>query len=184
VLLRRRATLSRIDGIDDRRYSPSVEKLPVTPTSRPYFLLSAVYLVILLGGGFVYVWSEQLQRAIPSQLGPIPIGVAWWGAVGAVTISLYGVFFHSAHWDPSFDYWHISRPLLGSVLAMVAYMIFVVVVDATGAQAKTSGNLVYYLIAFLVGYREATFQMLIQRATDVLFTSTDKPTKPGGSPPA
>ncbi len=43
------------------------------------------------------------------------------------------------------------------------------VVDATGAKAKTSGTLVYDLVAFLVGNREQNFHDLIQRATSALF---------------
>ncbi len=83
------------------------------------------------------------MRAVPSQLGPIPIGVPWWGAVGAVVVSLYGIFFHVARWDTSFDYWRAARPLLGAVLGLVAYLIFVVVIDATGVQAKMSSSITW-----------------------------------------
>jgi hypothetical protein len=161
-------------------YRPVVSERPAsTPGVARFFLLSISYLILLLGGAIVYFWWTPLQQAVPTQFGPVPIGVPWWGATGAVMNSLYGVFFHSEEWDPSFNFWHASRPLLGAVLGIVAYLIFVVVIDATGTQAKTSGNLVYYLAAFLVGYRETTFQGLIQRAVDVLFTSDPSPAKSG-----
>jgi hypothetical protein len=155
----------------------------------PYFVLSMGYLVVLLSLGIVYAAWSPVRQAIPETLGPIPIGVPWWGALGAVTISLYGVFFHNQKWERSFNYWHIARPFLGAVLGMVAYLVFVVVIDATGVQAKRSGTLVYYLVAFLVGYSEDTVQLLLKRATDVLFgsgaprsntvarTAQDNPTK-------
>ena len=63
---------------------------------------------------------------------------------------------------------HIARPLAGAVFGVVAYLIFVVVIDATGATANRSGTLVYDVVAFLVGYREDTFRQLIIRATDLL----------------
>jgi RsiW-degrading membrane proteinase PrsW (M82 family) len=147
------------------------------------FPSSIGYLIVLLGGTVLYFVLQPIRDVIPSQLGPIPVAVPWWGATGAVTASLYGVFFHNNNWDQSYNHWHISRPLLGAVLGMVAYLIFVVVIDATGVQAKTSGNLVYYVVAFLVGYREETFHGLIQRATDVLFTSATKHLKPGEGRP-
>jgi hypothetical protein len=137
----------------------------------PYFVLSMGYLVVLLSLGIAYVAWSPARQAIPATLGPIPVGVPWWGALGAVTISLYGVFFHNQKWERSFNYWHIARPFLGAVLGMVAYLVFVVVIDATGVQAKRSGTLVYYLVAFLVGYSEDAVQLLLKRATDVLFGS-------------
>jgi hypothetical protein len=137
----------------------------------PYFVLSMGYLVVLLSLGIAYVAWSPARQAIPATLGPIPVGVPWWGALGAVTISLYGVFFHNQKWERSFNYWHIARPFLGAVLGMVAYLVFVVVIDATGVQAKRSGTLVYYLVAFLVGYSEDAVQLLLKRATDVLFAS-------------
>jgi hypothetical protein len=147
------------------------------------FMLSVLYLVLLLGGAIVYFWWTPFQRVVPVQFGPVPLGIPWWGAIGAVMNSLYGVFLHRQEWDPSFRYWHASRPLVGAVLGMVAFLIFVVVIDATGAQAKTSGNLVYYLAAFLVGYKEAAFQSLVQRALAVLFTSDSSNAEPRADRP-
>lgn len=136
-----------------------------------YFVLAMVYLFVLLVLGIGYGAWSAFRQVLPETLGPIPIGVPWWGALGAVTISLYGVFRHNQKWERSFNYWHIARPFLGAVLGMVAYLVFVVVIDATGVQAKRSGTLVYYLVAFLVGYSEDTVQLLLKRATDVLFAS-------------
>ena len=153
------------------------------PEAARVFRLGMFYVISLLGFAAAYFLVAPLRDALPVQWGIVPLAVPWWGALGAVTISLYGVFFHSTKWDPSFNYWHIGRPFLGAVLGTVGYLIFVVVINATGAKANTSGNAVYYLVAFLVGYREQTFQMLIQRATDSLFASPDKQLKPGQPPP-
>jgi hypothetical protein len=139
-----------------------------------------VYLVVLLALAVGYVTWSPFHQVLPDTLGPIPVGVPWWGALGAVTISLYGVFRHNQKWERSFNYWHIARPLLGAVLGMVAYLVFVVVIDATGVQAKRSGTLVYYLVAFLVGYSEDTVQLLLKRATDVLFASGAPRSNPAG----
>jgi len=155
----------------------------VAPEADRAFRLGVFYMISLLGLAAAYFLVTPLRDLLPLQWGIVPLAVPWWGALGAVTISLYGVFFHSTKWDPSFNYWHIGRPFLGAVLGTVGYLIFIVVINATGAKANTAGNAVYYLVAFLVGYREKTFQMLIQRATDSLFASPDKQHRPGQRPP-
>jgi hypothetical protein len=152
------------------------------PNARRVFLLGMFYMIVLLASAIAYFSIAPIRNALPAQWAFIPIAIPWWGALGAVTISLYGVFFHSMKWNPSFNFWHVARPFLGAVLGTVSYLIFIVVINATGAKANTNGNAVYYLVAFLVGYREQTFQMLIQRATDSLFASPDKHLKPGQPP--
>jgi CDP-diglyceride synthetase len=124
-----------------------------------------------------------------------------------VTLSLYGVFDHNDHWDPKWNYWYIARPLVGIILAIIAYFIFITLINSTGLTPRTSattttsttlgptttaipttsatptapptgqtgGNatgpstlLLYYVLAFIVGFREDTFRSLVKRAADVL----------------
>jgi hypothetical protein len=144
-----------------------------------FFVMELSYLVLLLGGAVAFARWPILDRALPHRIGAVPLPVAWWGALGGTMISLEGVFLHNRDWDPAYNYWHIARPLIGAALGTVAYLIFVAVVDATGAKAKTQGSLAYYIVAFLVGYREETFRNLIKRATDVLIGPGHSP-KPGG----
>ncbi len=146
------------------------------------FWLALVYLVVLLALGVAYVTSSvtRLPFTIPDSLGPVPIGVPWFGALGAVLISLSGVFDHGHDWDPTMVYWHISRPLIGASLAIVSVLVFQAGILAVNSQPHPGGgfgNLLYYLIAFLVGYREETFRELIKRLGDVVIG-------PGGAPPA
>jgi hypothetical protein len=122
--------------------------------------------------------------------GILPIAVPWFGALRAVTISLEGVFVRNSQWDRKFNYWHIGRPFFGAVLGIVAFFIFVVTVAASGTPPKfldgdvasTSAKdfIVYYIVAFLVGYREETFRELIKRATDLIL----KPGTPAQPAPA
>lgn len=79
-------------------------------------VIAVAYLLLLLTIGATYFAWSPLQTALPSTFGPIPIAVPWWGAVGAVVGSLYGIFFHNKSWDPSYDVWHYSRPLVGARL--------------------------------------------------------------------
>jgi hypothetical protein len=58
------------------------------------FWLQIVYLLILSLAAIAYgIWPKP--PLIPDFFGPIPIGVPWFGALGAILISLTGVFQHA-----------------------------------------------------------------------------------------
>lgn len=125
------------------------------------------YLVLLLLAAVLYITVPGL-RLLPDPLGPIPLGVPFFGGLGGVAIRCFGIFFHNEEWDRSYLYWYLFGPLIGFVLGIVAYLIFVVTIQATGTKPNMNGGLVYYLVAFLAGYREEVFQQLIQHAIDVI----------------
>jgi len=144
------------------------------------FWVEVVYLILLFVVAVIYVTalSTQLPFKFPESLGPVPIGVPWFGALGAVLISLSAVFDHRGDWNPDMKYWHFSRPLIGAALGLVSVLVFQAGILAVNAQPGPSGrtaNLLYYLVAFLVGYREETFRELIKRLGDVILS-------PGGGP--
>jgi IPT/TIG domain-containing protein len=121
-----------------------------------------------------------VQGSLHFKLGPIPVGVVWFGALGAVLISLTGIVEHAHDWDPGFNLWHLSRPLVGAALAVVAVLIVQAGVLAAGAPPSGSSTeipkyLLYYLVAFLVGYREETFRDLLKRVVDLILTPAPAP---------
>ena len=224
-----------------------------------FFALAVIYLTLLLliavGREAEFWFLDNLNDPIA---GVLPLGVPWFGALGAVTLSLYGVFDHNDHWNPKWNYWHIARPLVGIILAIIAYFIFITLINSTGltprtsaiattttttssttsttlgpttttsdspgttdstsnegpgyvpepadqepeaanqepdgtatsatsTPGQTSGNtsgpsalLLYYVLAFIVGFREDTFRNLIKRAADVLLGPGDPGTPPAG----
>jgi hypothetical protein len=150
---------------------PLTAKVPVAGIRMPrgIYWLSIGYAAGLLVIAVAYVDKVSWLGWLPDPLGPIPLGVPWFGALGGVTISMRGIFRHNAAWDDSYNLRHVSRPISGAIVGIVAYLIFVVVIGATGITPKTTGTVVYDLVAFLVGYREDTFRSLVLRATDALF---------------
>jgi drug/metabolite transporter (DMT)-like permease len=104
----------------------------------------------------------------------LPLGVPWFGMLGALLVSLRGVFHHNQDWHPEWNYWHLARPLLGAVLSIVAFALFYLTIKLTGTTPSPEGtgdfdsNLIYYVLGFLVGYRETVFQELLQRVTDLI----------------
>ncbi|HEY6485245.1 MAG TPA: IPT/TIG domain-containing protein [Candidatus Cybelea sp.] len=142
------------------------------------------YLLVLFALALLYFppVGPALHVSLPASFGSLPVGVPWFGALGAVIISLSGVFDHRNDWDPTWALWHFTRPLIGISLAIIAWLTFQAGIlavgsvpgppgGATATQAVTAPtNLLYYLIAFVVGYREAVFRELIKRVSDVILT--------------
>lgn len=143
-------------------------------TAGPFFILDLVYiaiLVVLLIGRHAH-WLDI--NKIPDPIGGlVPIAIPWFGALGAVTLSLYGVFTWNSQWDTKWNYWHAARPFVGAIFAVVSFLIFIGIINATGASvnakpAPATDNLPYLVLAFIVGFREQTFRTLLQRAVDII----------------
>jgi hypothetical protein len=134
------------------------------------FLLELAYVAVLIGIALAYAHFSGVKDFFPDPAGPIPIGVVWWGALGGVTISLTGVFRHTRSWDDSYNMWHIARPILGAIMGTVGYLIFVTVIRAAASNQPVAGHgsPIFYLVAFLLGYREQVFRDVLRKAVDVL----------------
>lgn len=141
-----------------------------------FFWLSLLYLAVLLGLGVAYNVIPAFQdQFADDSVGVVPVAVPWFGALGAVTLSLYGVFDHNRDWDTRYNYWHAARPLVGAVFGVVGYFIFVVIITSTGTEIErpdpdSPKAFTYYVLAFLLGYREGTFRSMIQRFVDLILT--------------
>jgi IPT/TIG domain len=136
------------------------------------FSIALLYLLVILALGLLFFVKRSFLFFVPDSFGPVPVGVPWFGALGAVLISLTGVFDHKHDWDNSYWPWHVSRPLIGIGLGVVSVIILQAGVLAVGStpQPNVPANLLYYLVAFLVGYREETFRELIKRLIDVILS--------------
>jgi len=143
------------------------------------FWLQVLYLLILAVPASLFVLRPGMVQLT---LGPIPTGVPWFGALGAVMISLWGLTEHRADWDPSWKYWHWSRPFVGASFAVVSVLIFkagILAVGSTPSQSQgVAPNLLYYVIAFVVGYREETFRDLLKKVADVILGPGSTSTAP------
>jgi hypothetical protein len=143
------------------------------------FWLQVLYLLILAFPAAVFVTRPAL---VPPMLGPIPTGVPWFGALGAVMISLWGVTEHRNDWDARWKYWHWSRAFVGASLAVITVLILKAGILAVGSTATepqgTARNLLYYVIAFVVGYREETFRELVKKVADVILGPGSAPAMP------
>lgn len=161
------------------------------------FAVSMFYL-LALGALAALYFTEVIDPR--EKLGSVPTPVPWFGALGGVLISLTGVFAHHARWLPSFRYWHWARPFIGATVGVVAVLIFQAGILALGVELQTADNKVlYYVIAFFIGYKEAAFRELLARVGEVILrpaestertaeapalavTSIEPPNAPAGTP--
>lgn len=157
------------------------ETYPPGSSRGAVFGIEVGYLVAL--GAFVVAYRVGWIDPRKNFFGPVPFLVPWFGAVGATLLSLTGVFEHPGrNWKPSYCYWHWARPLVGAIVASVSVLIFQSGILAVGGQlpthttgtsaASNTKNLLYFVIAFVVGYREDIFRQLIKRFADVILTSS------------
>jgi len=164
--------------------------LSLTPAF--FFTLGTIYLGLLMF--FAIAYDQNLWGFGNTYLrclgGVVPLGVPWFGALGAVLISLRAVFEYNSEsvdaqgnkqraWDSKYNYWHIARPLMGASLGSVAYLMIVMINTVSSQSDKpfdpddaTKANLIfYYIVAFLVGYREEVFADLLKKITDIVLKS-------------
>jgi hypothetical protein len=152
--------------------------------SRTTIFIVQIGWLLILGALAATFFVHRTLIPFKSSLGSVPLAVVWFGALGAVLISLTGIVEHAHDWDDSFALWHLSRPLVGASLAVVGVLILQAGILASGSPVATPAttttppntpieipkNLLYYLVAFLIGYREETFRELIKRLVDLIFT--------------
>jgi hypothetical protein len=143
------------------------------------FGVQVIYLTILAALAIAY-FSDRSLIGLPDSLGPISLAVPWFGALGAVLISVVGLTQHRHDWDPTYRFWHWSRPLLGASFGSISVLVFQAGILAVGSTPTAPPqniprNLLYYVIAFVVGYREETFRELIKRLTDIIFSPGPTP---------
>lgn len=147
---------------------------------RHFLLLDVLYVailaVLLISRQAHWLWIDRIGNPIG---GIVPLGVPWFGALGAVTISIYGIVDHSHEWQAKWNLWHVVRPVVGAILGTLAFLIFISTIQATGSQPTVVGSaskgpsvqaITYLVIAFVVGFREETFRSLIKKVVDVLLS--------------
>ncbi|MFZ0996349.1 MAG: hypothetical protein WAO09_10310 [Candidatus Dormiibacterota bacterium] len=135
---------------------------------RRILFFAVAYLVALLGMFVAYFTSPWLRVRVPANLGPLPAGVVWFGAIGAVMVSLYGIFLYNQKWDTSYNYWHYCRPLFGAVTGSIGALMYLVLLHLGSSSSVTVNPLTFYVVAFVLGFADKSFMQLLQNVTAVI----------------
>jgi hypothetical protein len=192
-------TVEAVNGAGENVSSPSNPVWPGDDVPPWMFPLELAYLLFLGALAVLYALRYQpvgigqvtipvLRDVVPPVVAGVPVSIPWFGALGAVMIGLYGVFDHSHRdWDRGLNAWHVARPFTGAVLGTTGVVLFASVIRATGVTAASPdslGKLVYFAIAFVVGFREETFRQLIKRVADLLVGPGQLMWRPSSQPPS
>jgi hypothetical protein len=136
------------------------------------FAVELVYLIALWVVAGLYFGHTIHPR---HTIGNMPTVVPWFGALGAVLISMVGIFEHAVDWNRRYALWHWARPIVGGSFAVISVLILQAGIVSVGSDPHTPGGslALYYVVGFVVGYREETFRELVKRFADVLLKPAD-----------
>jgi hypothetical protein len=147
--------------------------VPTPATMPPWiFILEMFYLLVLVAVLVVYKTDHALRDALPP-LGPLPIQIAWFGAVGGVLAGLGGVFFYNAAWDSSYDYWHYSRPFVAGVVGGIGCLLFYVAILVGSKNGVKPDVTTFDALAFIFGFADESFRQMVAKLTRVLIGPGD-----------
>lgn len=147
--------------------------------------IELAYLLLLLFLGYLtHKWP-----AYPLWAGFITLhsATAWFGALGGVSVALYGLYSHiqARDFDPKYELWYICKPIMGAVFGWFVFLIYYVGFCAVQQNVDIKNPLVLYVIAFLAGFSERFTIKIIDRLMQVLTTWEEKPADtPSASPQA
>jgi len=158
-----------------------VEKAEISNASEPlaWKLLSMemVFLVVLLATGYLtYQFPDfRLWKGLVNY----DIQTVWFGALGGVTIAIWGIVTHiqARDFDPRYKLWYICKPVTGGIFGWFVCLIFYIgvisVQGMTAADFRTPQ--LSFAIAFLAGFSERFTIKMIDRLMNVLMTWEEKP---------
>jgi hypothetical protein len=104
----------------------------------------------------------------------------WFGALGGVTVALYGIYSHVQvrDFDAKYRLWYVCKPIVGAIFGWFVYLVYYV--GLVSVQGSSSVNVqtpaVPYAIAFLAGFSERFTVQIIDKLMQVLATWEEKPT--------
>jgi uncharacterized membrane protein (Fun14 family) len=144
---------------------------PAEWSQRAIFYVAIGYSCVGLGGAFAYTFN--LLDVGSRTIADVPIEMLWFGAVGAITISLQAIFQYQDSWESKYNLWHLGRPIMGAILGMMSYLMLRTIVALGSSESLTEipdgiDLFPYRILAFVVGYREKTFRALLKRVIDVI----------------
>lgn len=141
------------------------------------------YLVLLLLLGYLtfkwpnfVLWDGLIKNPIILHLQTV-----WFGALGGITIAIYGIYEHThlRDFDPKYELWYICKPLIGGIFGwFVCLIYFIGVVSVQGFDIKVDSIKtpeLSYVIAFLAGFSERFTLKMIDKLMGVLTTWEEKP---------
>jgi hypothetical protein len=151
------------------------------------FFLETFYLVVLVVVFVIDMTSSSFRHDIPATIGPLPVGIVWFGALGAVIASFRGIFaYNYQKWNSGYNYWHYSRPLIGAVTGSMGALIYWVLVSLGTQKTPVIEPTTFYVAAFAFGFADWAFMAMLQNVTNAIIgpgtaAAKNKPSSQSGT---
>jgi H+/Cl- antiporter ClcA len=104
---------------------------------------------------------------------------AWFGALGGVTIAIYGIYEHiqKRDFDPKYELWYFCKPIIGGIFGWFVWLIFLVgLISVQGiGETELKHPELPFVIAFLAGFSERFTLKMIDKLMNVLTSFEEKP---------
>jgi hypothetical protein len=133
------------------------------------FFLETFYLIVLAIVFIFDMTSSTFRHDIPSKIGSLPVGVIWFGALGAVIASFRGIFaYNHQRWNTGYNYWHYSRPLIGAVTGPMGALIYWVLISLGSQKTPVIEPATFFVAAFVFGFADWAFMAMLQNVTNAI----------------
>jgi len=146
-------------------------------TERSLLWIELAFLAVIMLLGYVthklpdfWLWSGLLSLSAKT---------AWFGALGGVTVGLYGIYSHVQvrDFDMKYKLWYICKPIMGAIFGWFVYLVYYVgLVSVQGTTTDIKTPAVPFAIAFLAGFSERFTVKIIDKVMEVFATWEEKPT--------
>ena len=169
-----------------KKYDKALRKMEILyQTERLANILlwvEVIYLAFLVFLAY-FTWEWTHIRIWLGLRNELAVQTAWCGALGGVTIAIFGIYEHmrKRDFDVSYKLWYICKPIIGGIFGWIAYLIYFAGIVSVQGYGKDGTNLdiktpeVIYLISFLAGFSERFFLRLIDKLMSVLTSYENKP---------
>lgn len=147
--------------------------------ARRLLVVEVGYLLVIIALG--YLVERYPDYSLWKDLVGYNAKAAWFGALGGITIGIYGIYTHisAKDFDPSYRLWYICKPVMGAIFGWFVFLVYYVgVITAVPNQGDKALDFqkpqLAYLIAFLAGFSERFTIKTIDRFMTVLTGGDDK----------
>ena len=127
------------------------------------------WMLLLVGVGW---WLKQSGAGNDSVCG---FGSTYWryllmGALGGLTIAIWGMIEHSASldFDRAYAVWYWLKPIIGAVMGLVAVLTVMAGLFAVQGKQEIQSEKALYIVAFLAGFSERFFVRIIDKLMTTL----------------